>query len=154
MEALTEVLIKNSDIIKFSMQILVFSSMSLSLFSTFVTYRDSKGYNVSKLMARLAKPVVKYRMVFATIGLVSAITAAAVEIIQAFGSSSVPAEIWAALGILVLTTLCILLAVRYAPQKLLLTVGAAIAFVFAAFFYEAFLSVKDFIETTQSESVG
>ena len=51
------------------------------------------------------------------------------------------------MGILFLILLSLLLAILYAPKKLYVTTGAAIAFVLTAAFFEAFIIAKSFMES-------
>lgn len=55
--------------------------------------------------------------------------------------------IMGAMTILLIIITCIILATLYSPRKLYLTTGSAIAFVFAAIFFEAFIFVKQFMES-------
>lgn len=65
------------------------------------------------------------------------------------GQSVSPSLIAASL-ILCLTILCIVLSIKFAPRKLFISMGATIAFVFAAFLFEGFLFVVEFIESTNA----
>lgn len=49
--------------------------------------------------------------------------------------------------ILLVSLLCIILAVSYAPKKLFISMGAAVAFIFAALLFEIFLLMLGFIES-------
>jgi len=45
---------------------------------------------------------------------------------------------------------CIGLAIRYAPRKLFVTMGAAIAFIVAAFLFEGFQFIRESIESFEA----
>lgn len=64
--------------------------------------------------------------------------------------SNMVAPIIGAIFILTLILLSLLLAIFYAPRKLYLTTGVAIAFIFAAVLFEVFVLAKQFMETTGS----
>lgn len=55
-----------------------------------------------------------------------------------------------AIGILIVIVISLLLAIFYAPKKLFITTGAAIAFVLAALLFESFVTFKSFMESVSS----
>lgn len=65
--------------------------------------------------------------------------------IQMDPSSSAP--ILSAIAILIVIVGILIIAILYAPRKLYVTTGAAIAFVFAAILFEVFLLLKNYIES-------
>jgi hypothetical protein len=68
------------------------------------------------------------------------------SLVREFGPTLAP-SITGAMAILMIIIVSLLLAIIYAPRKLYITTGAAIAFVLAAILFEAFITAKSFMES-------